>query len=137
MLLELSDAPQPDSPAVPRDVEMILSAMDAAHSTNFERRSLRRMPFRVVAMLKLFSDEPSAEPWTLYTRDCDARGVGFITRHRLPLGYGGNVELLDPTGKKIRIGCTLVRCREGVQGWYEGALSFNRDVEQFDPKKWD
>lgn len=136
MLLELPEVPTPDPGAVPREVEMILSAMDAAHSSNFDRRSLRRMPYRTSALLKLFSENDSDEPITLYTRDCDSRGFGFITRHRLPLGYGGMVELIDPTGRKLKVQCTLVRCRIGVQGWYEGALSFNRDISQFDPKKW-
>ena len=53
--------------------------------------------------------------------------MGFITRHRLPLGYGGRVQVLGPRGEPITIQCTLYRCREAAPGWYEGALYFNRE----------
>ena len=31
----------------------------------------------------------------IYTRDVCPRSLGFVTRHRLPLGYGGVVEITD------------------------------------------
>ena len=114
----------------PAQVELILSAMDAARPPD-ERRSAGRTPYRVRAELRLFSDPPDAPPWMLYTRDVDARGVGFITPHRLPLGYGGHIELFTPRGVRQRIACTLFRCREAAPGWYEGALYFNRDQWAF------
>jgi hypothetical protein len=87
--------------------------------------------YRVRAELRLFADEPQAEPWVIFTRDADPRGLGFITPHRLPLGYGGSVALLTPGGRKQRIACTLYRCREVSPGWYEGALYFNREQWMF------
>ena len=50
-----------------------------------DRRLRSRTPYRVRAELKLFSDPAEAAPWLLFTRDIDAKGVGFITAHRLPL----------------------------------------------------
>ena len=135
----------------PAEVDLILSAMDAAasagapaaneasgshgvstHDDSVDRRLRSRTPYRVRAELKLFSDAADAPPWVVYTRDIDAKGVGFITAHRLPLGYGGWIELFTPRGEKVRVNCTLFRCREAAPGWYEGALYFNREQWQFE-----
>jgi hypothetical protein len=119
-------------PPWPAEVDLILSAMEAAEGVHAaERREHTRKPYRVRAALRLFSDLPETPLWTLYTRDVNARGLGFITRHRLPLGYGGWVELSTPRGRKLRIHCTLFRCREAVQGWFDGALYFNREQHVF------
>jgi hypothetical protein len=91
------------------------------------------MDYRVRAQLQLFADPPGADPWILYTRDINPKGLGFITRHRLPLGYGGKIQLPSPTSQIVTIHCTLYRCREAAQGWFEGALYFNRDQWTFSP----
>ncbi len=110
----------------PGEVEMILSAMEAAPPVPGNRRNLARLSYRTQANLRLFSDNPLAEPIELFTRDVHERGIGFITRERLPLGYGGIVNLVMPNGSHVQIHCTVFRCRETINGWYEGALSFTR-----------
>lgn len=110
---------------------MILSAMEAVPKPGMEKRAHQRLNYRVQAKLTLFADGPMAEPWTLYTRDVDPRGLGFISRDRLPLGYGGWVDVQTPNGRTTRIACTLYRCREAIPGWYEGALYFNREQWMF------
>jgi hypothetical protein len=130
---------QKDSPAndmaviaaIPAEVDLILSAMDAAHDPEADRREQRRRPFRAQVVLRLFSDPPDIKPWILYSRDIDSRGMGFITPHRLPLGYGGWVELIVPEQTKLHVHCTLFRCRQAVHGWFEGALYFNREQHLF------
>ncbi len=114
----------------PREVELILSALEAGGAPE-ERRRVRRIKYHVKAELKLFSDVPSAEPWTLYTRDVNPKGVGFLTQHRLPLGYGGKLQIPSPHGQMVTIHCTLYRCRETSHGWFEGALYFNREQWAF------
>ena len=106
---------------------MILSAMEAVGPLDHDHRRGGRLAYHVRAELKLFADPPHLVPWTLYTRDVDPRGLGFITPHRLPLGYGGWLSLLVPSGRKTKIDCILYRCREVIPGWYEGALNFNRE----------
>jgi len=120
---------------VPGEVHLIISAMEAAGAAHrSERRGPTRWPFRVRAHLYLFSDTPGTSPWTIYTRDVNARGLGFVTTLPLPLSHGGWVELMDSTGQHRSIHCTLSRCREAVKGWYEGALLFNREQRWFDPQ---
>jgi hypothetical protein len=115
----------------PAEVDLILSALDVGKNVDANRRLSSRTPYRVRAQLRLFSDQPGAEPYVLYTRDVDPRGMGFITPHRLPLGYGGDVELFTPRGNKVRVHCTLLRCRQAAPGWYEGAAYFNREQWMF------
>jgi hypothetical protein len=125
----------PDSGEVnwPAEVQLIMSALDAAAPPTVNRRRLERLRHRVVARLRLFADPPGAAAWILFTRDVTLRSLGFISMHRLPLGYGGWVELVDPAGRELRVQCTLLRCRETVMGWYDGALAFNRDQHGFGP----
>ena len=115
----------------PAEVDLILSAMDAGRDANDERRSSLRAPYRARGELRLFSDLPGTQPWLIYTRDADRRGIGFVTQHRLPLGYGGWIELSAPTGRVMKIHCTLFRCRPTAGGWFEGALYFNREQSAF------
>lgn len=126
-------APQPEFTAEwPPEVDMILSAMDAAGCSR-DRRSGNRRSFRARARLTLYADADRRSPWVLFTRDVDRRMLGFITPDLLPLGYGGWLDLPMPDGELLRIDCTLIRCRKAIEGWHEGALKFNREVWQLEP----
>jgi hypothetical protein len=118
-----------DDDAWPPGAELILSALESGRfkAEPVDRRALPRLPFRVRGRLRLFSDAPHGPPRTLFTRDVNSRGLGFITPHRLPLGYGGFVEFPGPDGRPRRLQCTLQRCREIAPGWYEAAVCFNRE----------
>jgi hypothetical protein len=122
----------------PPQAELVLSAIEAGqHRMGFEagadRRTSKRISFRVRAQLRLYSDNPGEPGRIIYTRDIHARGLGFITPHRLPLGHGGLVDLPTPAGKIVSIPCTLLRCREAAPGWYEGSVYFNREQNQLVP----
>lgn len=118
----------------PREVELILSALEAGGHHD-DRRRHPRMPYRVLAELRLFSDQAGSPPWKLYVRDVSVRGIGFVTAHRLPLGYGGVVQLPALGGGRLMsVNGTLFRCREVTSGWYEGALYFNREQWCFAPR---
>jgi hypothetical protein len=123
----------PVVPPLPAEVEFILSALEAGRHGGPSRRKQERRAYRVAAKLKLFSDTPQTEPWVLYTRDVSHQGLGFVTRHRLPLGYGGIITVANPQGKEVKIDCTLLRCREAVNGWFEGSMYFNREQSGFHP----
>jgi hypothetical protein len=117
---------------LPREVELILSALETGQHTKDERREHPRSRYRTKGKLRLFSDPPRSDPWTVYTRDVNARGMGFITPHRLPLGYGGQIDLPHPDGGVMTIHCTLLRCRVAAPGWFEGAVYFNRQQPEFE-----
>lgn len=113
-----------------RQAEFIISALDVSRFTHDRRRSVRHR-YRVEARLELFVEVEDRQAIPLYTRDVTSKSVGFICRTRLPLGYGGVIEIPDPTGTILTIECTLLRCREISGGWFEGALYFNREQPAF------
>ena len=138
------NAPSTAAPARtgwPAEVDLIISAMAAGEdrasaavpgvTPGVTHRQHPRMSYRVIAALRLFSDQHDAPPWQLFTRDVGPRGLGFVTSHRLPLGYGGTVELPTPDGQIIEVPCTLLRCREIASGWFDGGLYFNREQAVF------
>jgi hypothetical protein len=129
------DTPPP-SATRPADVDLILSALDAGHFSPAaaERRALKRHKYRVEGWLRLFTDGPDDSARLVYTRDVNARGLGFITSHRLPLGYGGLIQLPRPDGDgTMTVHCTILRCREAAPGWFEGSIYFNREQPSLVP----
>ena len=114
--------------AWPPGVDLILSAIDAGrHDEPCDRRAMPRHSYRVRGWLRLFSDGRDADARPVYTRDANPRGLGFITPGRLPLGYGGTIELPDGDGGTAVVHCTVLRCREASPGWFEGSVYFNRE----------
>lgn len=111
----------------PAEVNLVLSALEAGSASRRDRRRFARAhQLRVRALLRLFSDAAGTPPWELYSRDVNHRGLGFVTPHRLPLGYGGTLHL-PYKGELLHIDATLIRCRQAAPGWYEGAMYFNRE----------
>lgn len=133
----IEDTSDGDAEAWPADVEFIMSALEAAGAggggAGFDKRRAVRVPYRTVAHLRLYSAPPEEVAVTVYTRDVCPRSLGFVTQARLPLGYGGILTFRGPDGEDLRIDVTLLRCREAVPGWYEGALYFNREQLSFQP----
>jgi hypothetical protein len=133
MKIGAGGAPSAKPKGVPAEAEFIISALEAG-AGNFkgqDRRKGDRYPYRVSAALKLYSDDPKAPPWTLFVRDVGTGGLGFVTRHRLPLGYGGILTIQTPDGRSLKVDCTLLRCREAIGGWFEGSMYFNREQLEF------
>ena len=126
-LLQLERQPRP------KEVEFILTALEAGHlSPEHDRRSQTRKSIRTTAEVQLFSDRPGTAPRVIYTRDASSRSMGFISKQRLPLGYGGRIQLRGPHGEDLDIACTVIRCQLAISGWYEGSVSFNREQFAFD-----
>ncbi|HEY1684458.1 MAG TPA: PilZ domain-containing protein [Tepidisphaeraceae bacterium] len=122
-----------DEAELVRQAEFILSALDAGQFRFKERRHAPRITYRVKATVRLHSDPDESGGKIIFTRDVSPRCMGFVTPHRLPLGYGGVLELEDPQGNAINLDCTLLRCHETVDGWFEGSVYFNRPQWQFTP----
>ena len=120
------------SERLPAEVEFILSALDVGSCPMQARRRAARMSYRVSASLKLYSDRAEGSPWQIFVKDVNPKGLGFLTRHRLPLGYGGILAIPAPHGGMLKIDCTLLRCREAVEGWFEGSMYFNREQGAFE-----
>lgn len=120
------------SSVIPPEASMVMTALEAGGRGRIDHRQRTRRSYRVEARLRLFSDPHAAVPWVLYTRDGSRRALGFVSPHRLPLGYGGIIELVAPDGKLMQLHCTLLRCRQAAPGWFEGCVYFNREQPVFD-----
>jgi len=129
-------SPSVDTQSFPPQADLVLSALEAGQGKQVrkDRRGQLRRTYRVRGVLHLYSEQQTGSPRVLYTRDIHSRGVGFITQHRLPLGYGGEIELPDPNGgpTPLRVSGTLLRCREAGSGWFEGSLYFDREQPEFE-----
>lgn len=137
MVLDLSEGAEgtelSDSP-FPNEVDFILSALEAGPRPPVERQRLVRSVYRTRAILRLYSDPPNGRPHMLYTRDVSMGALGFLSGRPVTLSHGGIVKIRSPFGKVMDIACTVLRCREVVPGWYEGAVYFNRPQNLFSPE---
>jgi hypothetical protein len=61
------------------------------------------------------------------TRDANHWGVGFITQVPLLAGYPAVLHLKAPDGSQVMARGCVLRCREIVPGWYEGAIQFQNE----------
>ena len=104
---------------------LVISALEAGRPSLRDRRHTPRLSHRRPAALRLFADGAGARPWQLITRDADRRGLGFVCRDALPLGYGGTVEVETPDGQTLSAHATVYRCRSCGAGWFEGTLYFH------------
>ena len=124
----------PTATELPAEVALVMSALEAGRhgaATAAERRLARRRPLRAAAALRLYA-EADDDPVVVYTRDVGGRNVGFLCRHRLPLGYGGTIELPTIDGEPARIACVLLRCSPTAAGWFDASAAFNRLQPQFE-----
>jgi hypothetical protein len=127
-----ANAAVPAATELPADVAMVMSALEAGrHGRAGDRRAGHRRPLRVAAAVRLYADA-DRPPVVVYTRDVGGRNVGFLTRERLPLGYGGTIELPGPAGDPVRVACVLLRCSPCAPGWYDASAAFNRLQPQFE-----
>jgi len=136
LVVPQSDAlTEPDFGAFPREVEFVISALEAGPCPIAERQKLRRTPYRTRSLLKLYSDPPQSPAALLYTRSINRQAVGFLTDRHLTLSHGGVLRMPAPDGKTMDVACTVLRCREVAPGWYEGAVYFNRQQAMFDAEE--
>ena len=86
-----------------------------------------RAPMRAAARLRLMADRPDAVARAVTLRDVAERSAGLDCPAPLPVGYGGWLELVDPRGRPLRLGVTLIRCRaKAGGGGYDAAASFRQ-----------
>ena len=122
-----------ESDVWPPDVRLVLASLERTPRVRDDRRAIPRIRYRARAGLKLHSAKGGEPPHELYIRDVNHRGLGFVTAHRLATAHGGALHVPTPSGTIRTIGCVVLRCREVAPGWYEAAVSFNREESDFHP----
>ena len=114
----------------PGRARQMLAALDgrgAPPAAVVERRRAPRARYSVPATVRL-SDASAGPVPTVYVRDVNRWGAGFIVGVRLPVRGKAVVTLAAPQGATVTAACVIRRCREYAPGWFEGTLEF--DAEQ-------
>jgi hypothetical protein len=117
-----SDFVTAELPQDVRDVIEMLSGRDAATTSNavVERRQTPRLEHHVRAAMEI-DDQIQRSRLTIYTRDVSSWGVGFVCRMPLPPGSNAMMHIDGGRGRPLRLMCCVLRCREVMPGWFEGA----------------
>lgn len=135
---------QPDDAGVAQDAQFVISILNGEqHAAVDERRRFRREPFIAPAELEVLGDArpPRAR---IFTRDANRWGVGFVSQQVLPIGRDATLRIWAPprevrgrgfgesagkpageaAGEMLMVRCCVLRCREVLPGWFEGAALF-------------
>jgi hypothetical protein len=125
---------------VPLDVALVLEILTSGEASTAaaNRRKFPRTKHVATASLEPFQP-PSAKVTTaprrtIYTRDANQWGVGFITQERLTTGEDALLRIADPAGTPLAVRCGILRCREVLPGWYEGAVLFTAEEPRLSPE---
>ncbi|HVT87603.1 MAG TPA: hypothetical protein VHD56_02015 [Tepidisphaeraceae bacterium] len=119
----------------PSEVRLITSVLEQQESLFENRRSMTRYPYRVKAGIEIIegSGMHPSRSVQVYTRDANARGLGFVSNRELSLGVKARLHLPSPADRPRWIACSIVRCRSFIDGWFEGAVLFDNDQRMFEP----
>jgi len=128
------------SARVPVDVALVLEMLSSGEdSAAANRRKFVRARHVAPAALEPVRPVARGPRRTIYTRDANQWGVGFITQDRITVGEEVTLRIADPgdaTGV-LEIRCGILRCREVLPGWYEGAALFNAEEPRLSPEAID
>jgi hypothetical protein len=111
----------------PVDAQAAALALETAFPPLIDRRRTPRVRHRTTAAFHPADRHPEAPSHTLYTRDTNPWQLGFIASRPLSVGQRGCLELELPNGRTVHIECTVRRCREFLDGWYEGVVHFRHE----------
>jgi hypothetical protein len=118
---------------VPVDAKIVILVLnDHQHPAAANRREHARCAYQVPAMLGSVKGE-GAQRKRIYTRDVNAWGVGFVTQEMVPVGSEAFLLMSKGFGQVVQRKCTIVRCREAMPGWYEGAVRFHAEEPALAP----
>ena len=132
-----------EAAALPEDAEVVILVLteesSGGGSAAANRRRYPRCAYQVAATLKTAdgadADAASAMRTRVYTRDANQWGVGFVMQEPIPVGSEAYL-ILDRPGfeRPIHRRCRIVRCREALPGWYEGAAVFHDEEPALAPE---
>jgi hypothetical protein len=131
MTMEILEAVRSDfvTADLPEDVREVIAMLSGRESTGnavVERRQTPRHERQVRAAMEI-DDHIQRSRQTIYTRDVSSWGVGFVCRMPLPPGSNAMLQIDGAHGRPLRVMCCVLRCREVMPGWFEGAALFFRE----------
>jgi hypothetical protein len=121
-----SDFVTADLPEDVREVIDLLGGHGQPSAAVVERRRGERVTHHVAAAMEI-DDALQHTRQTIYTRDVSSWGVGFVARVPLPVGANAMLHIAGVHGRSLQVMCCVLRCREVLPGWYEGAAVLFRE----------
>ena len=121
---------------LPEDVREVMAMLGGREpvtgSAVVERRQSPRVEHRVRAAMEI-DDQIQRSRQTIYTRDVSSWGVGFLSRMPLPVGSNAMLHIDGAHGRPLRLMCCVLRCREVMPGWFEGAALLFKEEPMLAP----
>jgi hypothetical protein len=107
----------------PLDARMAMFVLEAEGALEHEGRTreLERFVCRVGARLKPMNDARLGM-LDVFIRDVSAEHAGFISSHAVDVGASCWIDFVPAEGAPVRTVCTVGRCREFMNGWFEGVI---------------
>jgi hypothetical protein len=113
----------------PLDARVAMFVLEAGLPNPANRRRRQRHHMRVAAD---WGVGESLSERKLYVRDVNSQYVGFITAQAIEVGTRGTIYLEGTDGVRVAVQAVVSRCRQFMEGWYEGCLEFDSPHEDFD-----
>ena len=127
-----SDFVTAELPEDVREVIAVLGGRETSDAAVVERRNTPRQEHHARAAMEI-DDHIQRSRQTVYTRDVSSWGVGFICRTPLPPGSTAMLHIDGTHGRPLRLMCCVLRCREVMPGWFEGAALLFREEPMLAP----
>jgi hypothetical protein len=132
---------------VPQDARFVISILNGEQGATHERRRFARQPLVAPAELEVLGDAgpPRAR---IFTRDANRWGVGFVTQQVLPVGRDATLRIWvsaggemstdkgsgEAAGEMLMVRSCVLRCREVLPGWFEGAVLFYHEEPRLESR---
>jgi hypothetical protein len=125
-VMEIMDAvrwkqPEPIEALVPADARFVISVLSGEDGPGVERRRFPRCAYTVPAIVEVSHGAAVQTHRRVYTRDVNEWGVGFVMQDPLPVGKDAVLFIAGADREGMQLRCCILRCREVLPGWYEGA----------------
>jgi len=119
------------------DFRLVMQILTSEAGAADERRRFSRATYVARATVELTDPMGHAHRIQLWSRDANQWGVGIVTRCTLPVGQSATLQIKGSDGVDIRARGCILRCREVLPGWYEGAVLFEHEQPSLAPATLD
>ena len=107
----------------PLEIRALLGALGKPSAdAERDRRAKARTDFRALATLWIMQNKRPAAAIPVYLRDYAAGAVSFVGQSCFKTAQPVELETRLADGTLRRVSCTVRRCRQFRDGWFEGVL---------------
>ena len=118
-----------------KDLRLVLQILssEAGEGDGADRRRYSRCGYVTRASIELIDPLGHVLRVKAFSRDANQWGVGLVTQTVLPVGQNALLQIEGGDQVDVRARGCIVRCREVLPGWYEGAVLFEQEQSSLSP----